>query len=108
MRGSSTTKLEEPEFLSVARDIALSHHEKWDGTGYPNGLSGTNISLPARIMAVADVFDALVSDRCYKQPVSIEDAFEIMQQARGSHFDPYLVDVFIASEAEIRSIMAEQ
>ncbi len=105
---SSMSGIESEEFLSVARDIALSHHEKWDGTGYPNGLSGTNISLPARIMAVADVFDALVSDRCYKQPVSIEDAFEIMQQARGSHFDPYLVDVFIASEAEIRSIMAEQ
>lgn len=105
---SSMVGIEREEFLTIARDIALSHHERWDGSGYPNGLAGENISLPARIMAVADVFDALVSERCYKKAVSIEEAFEVLRQSRGSHFDPYLVDVFIECEDEIRQIMNEQ
>lgn len=100
--------IEREEFLTVARDIALSHHEKWDGSGYPNGLAGTDISLPARIMAVADVFDALVSERCYKKAVSVEEAFAVLKKDSGTHFDPYIVDVFIASEGEIRKILAEQ
>ena len=99
--------IEGEEFLSMARDIALSHHEKWDGSGYPNGLRGTEISLPARIMAVADVFDALVSERCYKQAVSVEEAFAVLRQDSGKHFDPYLVEVFLSAGEEIRRIMGE-
>lgn len=105
---STMDGIEREDFLSIARDIALSHHEKWDGSGYPNGLSGESISLPARIMTISDVFDALVNDRCYKKAVSVEEAFEILRQGKGSHFDPYLVDLFIASEDEIRQTMEEQ
>ena len=68
--------------------IALNHHEKFDGTGYPNGLKGTQIPLVARIVAVADVFDALMSDRPYKKPWSMEMAIDYLKQQSGSHFDP--------------------
>lgn len=101
---SAMDGIEGDAFLSVARDIALSHHEKWDGSGYPAGLSGDQIPLSARIMAVADVFDALVSDRCYKKAVPVEEAFKVLTDGKGTHFDPYIVDVFIASETEIRQI----
>lgn len=104
---TSMAGIEEEKFLAVARDIALSHHEKWDGSGYPNGLAGTEISLFARIMAVADVFDALVTERCYKNAVSVEEAFAILKEGRGVHFDPYLVDVFVASSDEIHKIIEE-
>ena len=83
------------EYQSFASDIAMFHHERWDGTGYPNGLSGENIPLPARIMAIADVYDALISKRCYKEAVSIEDAVAIIRDESESHFDPNLVEVFL-------------
>ena len=83
------------EYLSFASDIATYHHEKWDGTGYPQGLKADNIPLCARIMTFADVFDALVSKRCYKDPIPVEKAFEIIEKDAGSHFDPYLARVFI-------------
>jgi putative two-component system response regulator len=82
-------------FLHVAMDIAYSHHEKWDGSGYPDGLQGDAIPLPARLMAVADVFDALISRRVYKPPMPFEKAAEIIRNGRGAHFDPDIVDVFV-------------
>ena len=85
--------MNEEEFLKTAEDIALYHHERWDGTGYPRGLRGEDIPLSARIMAAADVFDALVSPRVYKQPVAPEEALEIMLAESGTHFDPEIMRV---------------
>ena len=85
--------LEDPSFLRTAKEIAISHHEKWDGSGYPAGLSGEEIPIAARIMAVADVFDALVSKRAYKAPMSPESAFEILVSETGTHFDPGIMEV---------------
>ena len=85
----------EEEYLSFASDIATYHHERWDGTGYPNGLKGEDIPLPARIMAIADVFDALISQRCYKRAMSPETAFCIIKEESGTHFDPKLAKVFL-------------
>ena len=82
-------------YLSFASDIATYHHEKWNGTGYPEGLQGEQIPLSARIMAIADVFDALVSERYYKQPIPPDDAFKIIADEAGSHFDPLLAKVFL-------------
>lgn len=89
------------EFLSMAKEIALSHHEKWDGSGYPSGLAGTAIPLSARIMAVADVYDALISRRVYKEPMPHEEAVAILCEGRGSHFDPDVLDAFLAVQEEI-------
>ena len=83
------------EYLSFASDVATCHHERWNGKGYPNGLSGEAIPLSARIMAIADVFDALVSERCYKKAMSSEKAFEIIGEEAGAQFDPNLVRVFL-------------
>ncbi|MGD9700635.1 HD domain-containing phosphohydrolase [Acinetobacter sp.] len=83
-------------FLHHAMDIALYHHEKWDGSGYPNGLAGNMIPLEARLMAIADVYDALCSRRPYKAAIPHDDAVNIILQGNGTHFDPYLVDVFCA------------
>lgn len=81
--------------LQSAANIAHSHHEKYDGSGYPQGLEGESIPVEARIVAVADVFDALTSKRPYKEPWSVEEAVELIQQGRGNHFDPAVVDAFI-------------
>lgn len=86
-------EIENESFLHTAEEIAMSHHEKWDGTGYPQGLKGEEIPLPARIMAVADVYDALISVRSYKQPMSPEEALDIMMKESGSHFDPEIMQV---------------
>ena len=94
--------LTEASYLETARDIALYHHEKWDGSGYPKGLKGEEIPLCARIMAVADVFDALVSERVYKKAFSFEKAMEIIQEESGTHFDPRIVKAFVAAEDEVR------
>jgi response regulator RpfG family c-di-GMP phosphodiesterase len=91
-------------FLQLAREIAYSHHEKWDGTGYPDGVQGDAIPLPGRIMAIADVYDALISKRCYKPAFSHEKAVEIICEGRGKHFDPDLVDAFVACADEFREI----
>jgi putative two-component system response regulator len=82
------------EFLFDAKEIARSHHEKWDGSGYPDELSSTDIPLPARLMAVADVYDALISRRVYKAPIPHDKAVKIILEGRGNHFDPDLVDAF--------------
>ncbi|WP_317205736.1 two-component system response regulator [Janthinobacterium sp.] len=90
--------------LALAREIALSHHEKWDGSGYPKGLAGEAIPLAARIVAVADVFDALTSVRPYKTAWTVEAAAEFLREQRGRHFDAALVDLFLAELPAIRAI----
>ena len=82
-------------FLKIGIEIARYHHEKWDGSGYINGLSGEDIPLSARIMALSDVYDALRSRRVYKEPFSHEKTYAIIVEGRGSHFDPAIVDIFI-------------
>ena len=84
------------DYIKFASDIAMYHHERWDGTGYPEGLKEEQIPLCARMMAIADVFDALVSKRCYKEAMPIEQAFEKIKKESGTHFDPRLVTVFLA------------
>lgn len=91
-------------FLLFAKEIAYCHHEKWDGSGYPRGLSGEDIPLSARIMAIADVYDALISQRVYKPAFSHEKALRIICEGRGSHFQPILVDVFLANAERFREI----
>jgi putative two-component system response regulator len=90
--------------LEVAKEIALSHQEKWDGSGYPEGLAGEAIPLSARLMAVADVYDALISRRVYKAPMSHEQATEIIVAGRGRHFDPDISDAFVVLEKQFRTI----
>ena len=92
------------DLLRASEQIALTHHEKWDGSGYPNGLSGEEIPLYGRICAVADVFDALTSRRPYKAPFSIEKSIEIMKAGSGSHFDPRLLDLLLNSMDRILEI----
>lgn len=94
-------ELGQDSFLSVAREIAEGHHEKWDGSGYPRSLSGESIPAAARLMAVADVYDALISKRVYKPAYSHHKAVEIVREGRGNHFDPDVVDAFLAIEGEI-------
>jgi response regulator RpfG family c-di-GMP phosphodiesterase len=84
------------EFLQTAKEIVYSHHEKWDGSGYPQGLKGDDIPIPARLMAIADVYDALISKRVYKAGMSHQEATQIILVGRGTHFDPDLVDAFVA------------
>jgi putative two-component system response regulator len=90
---------ESVQFLAYAKSIALSHHERWDGSGYPQGLAGEAIPLAARLMAVADVFDALISRRVYKAPMPFEQVHAVMAGERGKHFDPDLLDLFMAAFA---------
>jgi response regulator RpfG family c-di-GMP phosphodiesterase len=95
LAGSSST------LIQLAAEIALSHHERFDGTGYPHGLAGGDIALPARIVAVADVFDALTSERSYKRSWPVEDAFDFLRQERGRQFDPSCVDAFLSRREDI-------
>jgi len=92
------------EFLVLAKEIAHWHHEKWDGSGYPDGLAGDAIPLSARLMALADVFDALISRRVYKEPMSFETAREIITAGRGAHFDPDIVDAFLLNFEDFSAI----
>ena len=94
------------EFLSTAKEIALSHQEKWDGSGYPQGLAGEAIPLSARLMAVADVYDALISRRVYKNSVPHEQAVAIIQEGRGVHFDPDITDAFVELQETFHAIAA--
>ena len=95
---------EDKIYIKTAQDIALYHHEKWNGKGYPYGLEKEKIPLCARIMALADVFDALVTKRCYKESMSMDEAFDIILNESGNHFDPSLVKVFIESRPEIEEV----
>ena len=92
------------EFIKLGQVIALSHHEKWDGSGYPNSLKGVGIPIAGRISAIADVFDALTSKRPYKEPFSVEKSLAIIREGRGSHFDPDVLDAFFAIQDEILDI----
>lgn len=94
----------ESSFLRIAREIASGHHERWDGTGYPKGLAGEAIPLSARLMAVADVYDALISQRCYKPAFPHDQAVEMIRSGRGGHFDPSVVDAFLAITQEFQEI----
>jgi putative two-component system response regulator len=90
--------------FAYAKEIAYSHHEKWDGTGYPEGLAGEQIPLSARLMALADVYDALISRRVYKEPTGHEQAVEIIRQTTGRHFDPDVVDAFLEIQDTFKTI----
>ena len=95
------------DYLDEALNLATYHHEKWDGTGYPAGLKGEEIPLSARIMAISDVFDALLSQRSYKKPFTFEEAMNIIKEGSGTSFDPKLVELFVANEERVRAIAQE-
>lgn len=94
-------------FLRIAKEIIYTHHEKWDGTGYPKGLKGEDIPISGRIMAIADVYDALISRRVYKPPLSHREAINIIRDGKGKHFDPYIVEIFLENHGEFRKIAME-
>lgn len=95
--------LEDDEYIKIAADIARYHHERWDGTGYPEGLSGQDIPLCARIMAFADVFDALYAERCYKKPVRpVSKVLGIIEEGRGTQFDPEITSVFLSLKEDLK------
>lgn len=100
--------VEDDDFLQITRNIALYHHEKWNGQGYPFGLSETNIPLEARIMALADFFDALVSKRCYKEAFSYDKAFSIIEEDLGEHFDPELGKIFLECRRELEELYTKE
>jgi len=101
---SAETMLGSNSFLQFAREFANSHHEKWDGSGYPQGLQGEEISIPGRLMAIADVYDALICKRVYKPAFTHEKAVEIMAEGAGSHFDPEMVAAFLELAEDFRDI----
>ena len=94
------------DFLSMAKEIAYGHQEKWDGSGYPLGLAGESIPLSARLMALADVYDALISRRVYKDGMSHEKAVDIIVTGRAAHFDPDIVDAFLELQEEFQAVAA--
>ena len=96
------------ELVEKAYNIAIAHHEKWNGCGYPNGISGEDIPLEARLMAIADVFDALVSDRVYKKAIPPEDAFNIIIEGAGNHFDPDIIKILISIKDEFIAAASEE
>ncbi len=102
--GARILRESDAEVIRVGRTIALSHHERWDGTGYPNGLAGKEIPLEARICAVADVFDALTVSRHYREALSNEVAYRMLEAERGRHFDPEILDLFFDQISEIERV----
>ncbi len=94
----------EDDFLEHARILAVTHHEKWDGSGYPLGLAGENIPLQGRLMAIADVYDALISERPYKKAFTHEEAVNIITAGSGKHFDPKLIEIFLVVAGEFKEI----
>lgn len=105
--GASILENSKADVLKLSREIALTHHEKFDGTGYPQGLSGKNIPISSRIVAITDTFDALTSKRPYKDPYPFQLALNIIESEKGKHFDPEIVDIFIANIEEIKQIKEE-
>ncbi|MFZ2036813.1 MAG: two-component system response regulator [Dehalococcoidales bacterium] len=105
--GAKILSRSDEEFIKLGGTIALSHHEKWDGSGYPNGLKGTAIPISGRIAAIADVFDALTSKRPYKEPISVERSLVIIKSWREIYFDPEIVDIFLGVQDDIFAIKKE-
>ena len=101
--GSELLAGADSRLLSIAQTIALTHHERWDGTGYPNGLRGEKIPLPGRLCAVADVFDSLSNDRPYKRAWPVSEAIQEIRRCRGTHFDPTIVDAFLRLKEGVES-----
>ncbi len=97
--------IDSPEFQKIAYEVARFHHEKYNGKGYPDGLSGEQIPLHARVMAIADVFDAVSQKRCYREAMPINQCFDIIAKGSGTDFDPYLTQMFLGSRAEIEQLM---
>jgi len=95
--------LDDKEYLDIAYNIALHHHEKWNGNGYPHGLKGNDIPLCARIMAIADVFDAVSEKRCYREAMPIDECFKVIENGRGTDFEPLLVDIFLSIRKDIEN-----
>jgi putative two-component system response regulator len=102
--GANILKGSKIGFVRMGAMIAMTHHEKWDGSGYPKGLKGRQIPLAGRIVPLADVFDALTSKRPYKEAFSIEKSYRIIEQGRGNHFDPDVVDAFFSIQDQILDI----
>ena len=105
--GARILKVESSEIIRMAGRIALTHHEWWDGSGYPIGLAGEDIPIEGRITAVADVFDALSSARPYKKPFPRDRCFEIMSAEAGTHFDPGVLEAFFQRSNEIVDIQLD-
>lgn len=101
------SELDDADFRQIAYEVARFHHEKYNGRGYPDGLKAEDIPLHARIMAVADVFDAVSQKRCYRDAMPVEECFAIIQKGRGNDFDPDLVDIFLSSKEEVIQLMNE-
>ena len=91
-------------FLKIAKEIVYSHHERWDGEGYPQRLSGEEIPIAARLMAIADVYDAIISRRIYKEPVPHAQAVEIIRVEKGQHFDPDITEAFLSVQDDFKEI----
>ena len=106
-RAIHTVARNDTGYLREAENMACYHHEKWDGSGYPEGLRGEEIPLSARVMAVADVFDALVSVRSYKKGFPVDKALDIIREGSGTHFDPNIVRAFMDAEDEVRRVAAQ-
>ena len=104
---AASAKLGPNSFLELAEEIAYTHQERYDGTGYPQGLAGDAIPIPGRLMALADVYDALISRRVYKEPFTHAQAVALILEGRGSHFDPDMVDAFMAVQEDMRQIALE-
>ena len=98
------TGIRDDATLSMAKDIVYTHHEKWDGTGYPEGLRGDTIPIPGRIMAIVDVYDACTTRRLYAPSLSQDEAVALILKGRGTHFDPAVVDAFLAVAPVFRSL----
>ena len=103
---SAMSLVSDSGYLKEAKNLATYHHERWDGKGYPSGKAGEDIPLSARIMAVADVFDALVSKRSYKEPFTFEKAMDIIREGSGTQFDPVIAEIFIEASDEVRAVTA--
>lgn len=99
-------RIEGQSFLTIGKEIAYHHHEKWDGSGYPNGFQKEEIPLSARIIALADVYDALTSKRAYKEAYTHQDAIRMIKKLKGTHFDPDVVDAFLTVKDKFKSIAA--
>ena len=100
-------KADDDEILKMAKDIVYTHHERWDGHGYPRGLKGEQIPIPGRVMAIVDVYDALTTTRCYRAPMPHERAVEVIVNGEGTHFDPAVVDAFLRTAALLRRVADE-